>query len=57
MSTNIHGMDKQKLLNSTGNCTQYHVIKHNGKEYITEKICCPAEINTLYINYTLTKYF
>lgn len=37
MSTNIHRMAKQNvLLNSTGNCTQYHVIKHNEKEYITE---------------------
>ena len=39
---------------STGNCIQYPVINHNGKEYkkecayicITESLCCTAEINT-----------
>ena len=40
------------LLYSTGNCTQYPVTNHNGKEYgkeyvhITESICCTAENNT-----------
>ena len=41
------------LLYSTGIYIQYLVINHNGKEYekegiyITELLCCAAEINTL----------
>ena len=40
------------LLYNTGNCIQYPVINHNGKEYekecicITDSPCCTAEINT-----------
>ena len=41
------------ILYSTGNCTQYLVINHSGKQYkrmhicITELLSCTAEINTL----------
>ena len=48
------------LVYSTGNYIQYPMINHNGKEsekgyvWITESLCCTAEINTtLPINYTL----
>ena len=42
------------LLYSTGKYIQYPVVNHNGKEflkeyvyvYITESLCCTAEINT-----------
>ena len=42
------------LMYSTGNYTQYPVINHNAKEhkkknvymYITESLCCTAEIDT-----------
>ena len=46
------------LLNSPGNCIQYPLINHNGKEYekegvyiythicITESLYCTAEMNT-----------
>ena len=48
-------INNKVLLYSTGNCIQYPVINHNGKEYkkecvyicITESLCCTAEINTL----------
>ena len=43
-------VNNKVLLYSTGNCIQYPVINHNGKEYIcvciTESLCCTAEINT-----------
>ena len=51
--------DNRVLLYSTGNCTQYPVINHNGKEYekeyIRELLCCTVEIkhnivNQLYFN-------
>ena len=51
---------------STGNCIQYPVISHNGKEYekesiymyicvyiyvyITESLCCAAEISKTFVN-------
>ena len=41
------------LLDSPGNCIQYPVINHNGKEYkknvyicMTESLCCTADSNT-----------
>ena len=49
------------LLYSTENYIQHPMINHNGKEYlkkeyiyiyITDLLCCTAEINTLKINYT-----
>ena len=49
-------INNKVLLYSTGNYIQYSVISHNGKEYkkvciymyayITESLCCTAEINT-----------
>ena len=45
-------INNKVLLSSTGNYTQYPVINHNGKEYekeyiyITDSLCCTAEINT-----------
>ena len=48
-------MDKNKVsLYSTGNCIQYAVINHNGKEYenihvcicIIESLCYIVDINT-----------
>ena len=44
----IGWMNNKVLLYSTGNYIQYLVINHNGKEYtyITELLCCTAEINT-----------
>ena len=57
----IEWIDNKVLLYSTGKYIQYPVIKHNGKEYekeckyITESLCCTAEIkynivNQLYVN-------
>ena len=54
MQTIIRRIDKQQvLLYSTGNCIQYPVINHDGKEHekecicsITESLCYTAEINT-----------
>ena len=52
----IEWIKNKILMYSTGNCIQYLVINHNGKEYIkkmnvyisiTESLCCTAEINTL----------
>ena len=48
----IGQINNKVLLYSTGNDTQYPMIKHNGKEdekectYITESLCGRAEINT-----------
>ena len=52
----IGWINNKILLYSTGNYIQYPVINHNGKEhekeyiciyiYITESLCCTAEINT-----------
>ena len=48
----IEWINNKFLLYSTGNYIQYPVINHNGKEYekeciyITESLCCTAEINT-----------
>ena len=50
----IEWINNKVLLYSTGNDIQYPVINHNGKEYIetnvyiyvTESLCCTAEINT-----------
>ena len=48
----IEWINNKVLLYSTGNCSQYPVINHNGKEYekeyiyITESLCCTPEINT-----------
>ena len=48
----IEQINNKVLLYSTGNYIQYPVINHNGKEYIyiyiyiTESLCCTAEINT-----------
>ena len=46
----IDWINNKILLCSTGNCIQYAVINHNGKEYIyiciTESFCHTAEINT-----------
>ena len=46
-------INNKVLLYSTGNYIQYPVINNNGKEYkknvymyITESLCCTAEINT-----------
>ena len=49
----IEWINNKVLLYSTGNCIQYSVINRNGKEYekeyiyiyITESLCCMAEIN------------
>ena len=49
----IDWINNKVLLYSTGNYSQYSVINHNGKEYekeyvyITESLCCKAEINTI----------
>ena len=46
---------KKSLLYSTGNSTQYFTVNYMGKEakkrvntcvYITDSLCCTAEINT-----------
>ena len=49
----IEWIDNKVLLYSTGNYIQYPVTNHNGKNikknvymYITESLCCTAEINT-----------
>ena len=50
----IELINNKALLYSTQNYFQYPVINHNGKEYllkkksiyITESLCCIAEINT-----------
>ena len=50
----IEWINNKVLLYSTGNHIHYPVINHNGKEYekqciyiyITESLCCIAEINT-----------
>ena len=48
----IGWINNKVLLHSTGNYIQYPGINHNGKEYekeymyITESLCCTAEINT-----------
>ena len=42
----IEWINSKVLLYSTGNYIQYPVIKYNGKEYITESLCCTVEINT-----------
>ena len=48
-------IDNKVRLYSTGNCIEYPVIKHNGKEQkksvyryicVTESVCCIAEMNT-----------
>ena len=61
----IGWINNRVLLYSTGNSIEYPKINHNGKEYekecidiyITESLCCIAEINTtLYINYTSIKF-
>ena len=42
-------INNKVLLYSTGNYIQYPMINHNGKEkydYISESLCCIAEINT-----------
>ena len=45
-------VNKKVLLYSKENYIQYSMINHNGKEYflknvyITEPLCCRAEINT-----------
>jgi len=50
-------INNKVLLYGTGNNSQYSILNHNGKEhekmYITESLCCTAEINTtlqLYYN-------
>ena len=57
-------MHKQVLLYSIENYMQYPMINHNGKDYLkkknaclylTESVCYIAEINIMYINYTLIK--
>ena len=66
----IGWINNKVLLYSTGNYIQYPVTNHNGKEYmcvcvyvsmyvyITESLCCTAEINkTLQINYTSIIFF
>ena len=56
-------LNNKVLLYGTGNCSQYPVMNHSGKEYEkervrvyiheTESLCSTAEINaTLWINYT-----
>ena len=35
----LEGITSKALINSTGNYTQYPVIKHNGKEYENECMC------------------
>ena len=55
----IGWINNKVLLHSTGNCIQYPVINHNGKEYkknvyicIIESFCYTAEIGTtLQISY------
>ena len=46
----IEWINNKVPLHSTGNYIQYLVINHNGKEskkeYISESLCCAAEINT-----------
>ena len=56
-------INKAVLLQSKGNCTQYPVISHNGKEYeeciyirVSESLCCTAEINTLSDQLYFNKY-
>ena len=60
----IEWINNKVLLYSTGNYIQCPVISHSGKEYekehayifITESLCCTAEINTtFYINYISIK--
>ena len=56
-------INNKVLLYSMGNCIQYLVINHNGKEdfksmyiiclCVTESLSCAAEINTFQNNYTL----
>ena len=53
----IEWINNKVLLYSTGNYIQYLVINYNGREYekvyiytyiyITESLCCTAEINTI----------
>ena len=47
-------MDKI-LLNSTGNCIQYLVINHNGKEYEKEK-CIYVDLNHFAVQKKSTHY-
>ena len=52
--SHIGWINSKVLLHGTGNCIQYTVITHNGKEYekeyiyiyMTESLCYEAEINT-----------
>ena len=60
----IGWINNMVLVYSTGNYIQYPMINHNGKEsekgyvWITESLCCTAEINTtLQINCTLIFFF
>ena len=55
IQTTTYKIDNNKvLLYSTGNYIQYLVMNYNGKEskkkiyiYITESLCCTAEINSI----------
>ena len=42
----IEWINSKVLLDSTGNYTQYPMIDHHEKVYITESLCCTAEIFT-----------
>ena len=52
MQTIMYGLEKQQGPAADRDCIQYSVISHNGKGYeeehmyITESLCCMAEINT-----------
>ena len=50
----IGWINHKVLLYSTGNCIQYTVINHNGKEY--EKHFAEEINTTFYINYTSIKF-
>ena len=63
MQTIMYGMEKGGPATQRSDSIQYPVISHNGKGYeegymyITESLCCTAEINTtLQINYTSIKF-
>ena len=52
-------MDKQQRPTSTGNCTQYSVTNHNGKEYNTCILLSHFAVQkkSNIVNYTSIQFF
>ena len=47
IGTTMYKINSKDLLYSTGNYIKCHVIKYNGKEYISKSLCCVPATNRI----------